>query len=159
MLKMKCAAALCAAAAALIGGAPASAAETNAPMTVQQMRQPIPLSINKVAQVVGQPDVYLYDCNPEDIYEKSHIKGSIHANKNDWTKLLPADKKNSFVILYCINRMCNVSFEAAVVAIDMGYENVYVMPDGIQGWVANGKPFEGTSWRKYEDGKQLPTLN
>ena len=102
-------------------------------MTVQQMRQPIPLSLNKVSKVLGQPDVYVYDCNPEDIYEKSHLKGSIHANKADWMNLLPKDKKNSFEILYCINRMCTVSFEAALEAIKAGYENVYVMPDGIQG--------------------------
>ena len=100
--------------------------------------------------VLGQPDVYVYDCNPEDIYEKSHLKGSIHANKADWMNLLPKDKKNSFVILYCINRMCTVSFEAALEAIKAGYENVYVMPDGIQGWVSNGYPFEGTSWKPYE---------
>ena len=133
-------------------GSPAYAADAadGSKMTVQQMRQPIPLSLNKVSKVLGQPDVYVYDCNPEDIYEKSHLKGSIHANKADWMNLLPKDKKNSFVILYCINRMCTVSFEAALEAIKAGYENVYVMPDGIQGWVSNGHPFEGTSWKPYE---------
>ena len=133
-------------------GSPAYAADAadGSKMTVQQMRQPIPLSLNKVSKVLGQPDVYVYDCNPEDIYEKSHLKGSIHANKADWMNLLPKDKKNSFVILYCINRMCTGSFEAALEAINAGYENVYVMPDGIQGWVSNGYPFEGTSWKPYE---------
>lgn len=133
-------------------GSPAYAADAadGSKMTVQQMRQPIPLSLNKVSKVLGQPDVYVYDCNPEDIYEKSHLKGSIHANKADWMNLLPKDKKNSFVILYCINRMCTVSFEAALEAINAGYENVYVMPDGIQGWVSNGYSFEGTSWKPYE---------
>ena len=120
------------------------------PLPRSARRQPIPLSLNKVSKVLGQPDVYVYDCNPEDIYEKSHLKGSIHANKADWMNLLPKDKKNSFVILYCINRMCTVSFEAALEAINAGYENVYVMPDGIQGWVSNGYPFEGTSWKPYE---------
>ena len=107
-------------------GSPAYAADAadGSKMTVQQMRQPIPLSLNKVSKVLGQPDVYVYDCNPEDIYEKSHLKGSIHANKADWMNLLPKDKKNSFVILYCINRMCTVSFEAALEAINAGYENV-----------------------------------
>lgn len=150
MLKNAFAALMCASA-LIVCAAPAAAAEAGQGMTVQQMRQPIPLSLNKVSQVVGQPDVFLYDCNPEDIYEKSHIKGSIHANQTDWTRLLPKDKKNSFVILYCINRMCNVSYEASLVAIDMGYENVYVMPDGIQGWVAGGYPFEGTSWKPFSD--------
>ena len=27
--------------------------------------------------------------------------------------------------------------------IELGYENVYLMPDGIQGWVQNGYEFEG----------------
>lgn len=78
-------------------------------MTVRQMRQPIPLSLNKVSKVLGQPDVYVYDCNPEDIYEKA-IWRSIHANKADWMNLFAERQKNSFVILYCINRMCTVSF-------------------------------------------------
>ena len=55
-------------------GSPAYAADAadGSKMTVQQMRQPIPLSLNKVSKVLGQPDVYVYDCNPEDIYEKIH---------------------------------------------------------------------------------------
>ena len=73
-------------------GSPAYAADAadGSKMTVQQMRQPIPLSLNKVSKVLGQE------------------------------------------------------------AINAGYENVYVMPDGIQGWVSNGYPFEGTSWKPYE---------
>ena len=97
------------------------------------MRQPIPLSLGRVAKVLGQPGVYLYDCNPEDIYSQSHIKGSIHANVENWWNLLPEDKENSYVILYCINRMCTVSYEAALVAIEKGYRNV-----------SNGYEFEGT---------------
>ena len=54
-------------------GSPAYAADAadGSKMTVQQMRQPIPLSLNKVSKVLGQPDVYVYDCNPEDIYERA----------------------------------------------------------------------------------------
>ena len=50
------------------------------PEQVKPMRQPIPLSLGRVAKVLGQPGVYLYDCNPEDIYSQSHIKGAIHTN-------------------------------------------------------------------------------
>ena len=125
--------------------APVEAAPQDATKAVQQVqRQPIPLSIGRVAKNIGKPGVYLFDCNPQDIYEKSHIKGSIHANVEGWMDLLPKDKKNSFLILYCINRMCNISYEASLQLIEMGYENVYLMPDGIQGWVSNGYEFEGT---------------
>lgn len=127
--------------------APASAApqEVAAQTAGQQqpVRQPIPLSIGRVAKNIGKPGVYIFDCNPPEIYEQSHIKGSIHANVEGWMDLLPKDKKNSFLILYCINRMCNISYEASLKLIEMGYENVYLMPDGIQGWVSNGYEFEG----------------
>ena len=89
--------------------------------------------------------------SPEDIYEQSHLKGAIKTNVEGWEKLLPKDKKNTFLIFYCINRLCNVSFEISQVAIEMGYENVYLMPDGIQGWVQHGYEFEGT-------GRQDPGL-
>ncbi len=145
---MKKLAALFAAGLLALGSCPVLAA-TQAPRgkTVQEMHQPIPLSLQRVNKVLGQEGVYVYDCNPEEIHSKSHLIGSIHANIEDWTKILPEDKKNSFLIFYCINRLCNVSFEASMVAIDMGYENVYVMPDGIQGWVQHGFEFEGTGRR------------
>ncbi len=153
MKRLSLAAALCAGLFAFAAPtAPVLAAEADAPKTVQQMRQPIPLSLSRVHKVMGQEGVYLFDCNPEEIYAQSHIKGSIHTNVENWWELLPKDKKNSFLIFYCINRLCNVSFEASLVAIEKGYENVYVMPDGIQGWVTNGYEFEGT-------GRTDPGLN
>lgn len=142
-MKTTCLAALCAAFLAAAGFSGSAAAAESAAPAVQQ-RQPIPLSLARVAKNIGKPGVYVFDCNPEEIYEKSHLKGSIHANVEGWEKLLPADKKNSFVILYCINRLCNVSYEASLRVIELGYENVYLMPDGIQGWVQNGYEFEGT---------------
>lgn len=117
-----------------------TASTTEAP----RLTQAIPLSVARVAKVLGQPGVYIYDCNPEDIYQQSHIKGAIHANVEGWQKLLPKDKENSFLIFYCINRLCNVSWETSLAVIQMGYKNVYVMPDGIHGWVQNGYEFEGT---------------
>ena len=83
--------------------------------------------------------------------DKEYLKGAIKTNVEGWEKLLPKDKKNTFLIFYCINRLCNVSFEISQVAIEMGYENVYLMPDGIQGWVQHGYEFEGT-------GRQDPGL-
>lgn len=32
--------------------------------------------------------------------------------------------------------------EAARAAVALGYKNVFVMPDGIQGWTKAGKPVE-----------------
>lgn len=149
-MKTKLLAPICAALAAF-AVVPAANVQAAEGQTVQQMRQAIPLSLSRVAKVIGQPGVYLFDCNPEDIYEQSHLKGAIKTNVEGWEKLFPKDKKNTFLIFYCINRLCNVSFEISQVAIEMGYENVYLMPDGIQGWVQHGYEFEGT-------GRQDPGL-
>lgn len=145
-IKTQCLAALLAAAFAL-GATPAALAAPSAAQEIEPQRQPIPLSLARVAKNIGKPGVYLFDCNPQEIYEQSHIKGAIHANVEGWMELLPKDKKNSYLILYCINRMCNISYEASLKLIEMGYENVYLMPDGIQGWVSNGYEFEGTGRR------------
>jgi rhodanese-related sulfurtransferase len=34
------------------------------------------------------------------------------------------------------------SHQAAGRAVEMGYKNVFVMPDGIDGWVKAGRPVE-----------------
>lgn len=115
------------------------------PEEIQPMKQAIPLSVYRVKRNMGADGVYLLDCNPQDMFEKSHIPGAINVNVVDWLKLLPKDKKNSYLIFYCVNRMCNVSQETAEAALKAGYYNVYNMPDGIQGWVQNGFEFEGTA--------------
>lgn len=140
----------CAAAIALLSpvvwAQPKDSPQQYAPLT-----QPIPLSTARVEKNIGAKDVYIFDCNPDEIWTKSHIPGSIRLHTGNWKELLPKDKKNSFLIFYCINRMCTVSYETAMQAIKMGYANVYNMPDGIQGWVRNGHEFEGS-------GRQDPAL-
>lgn len=150
MNKKSLLACLCACFAAFSVCSTTDAAAAEAPQNAQSaaaaqpMRGPIPLSLGRVAKVIGTPNVYILDCNPDDIYQKSHIKGSIHVDAEDWWKMLPEDKENSYLIFYCINRLCNVSWEASLYAIQLGYKHVFQMPDGIQGWVQNGYEFEGT---------------
>lgn len=122
---------------------PSLAAEPAA--ETQAMQQPLPLSVGRVADNMGKPGVYVFDCNPKDLYEKSHVPGATPINVADWQKLLPKDKKDTFLIFYCVNRMCNVSWEIASETLKLGYQNVYVMPDGIQSWIQHGMKYEGTS--------------
>lgn len=162
-MKKQLLAALCCAAAAFgfgaADGADAAESGTAAAAAPQAQRQPIPLSLSRVAKVRGVDGVYIFDCNPENIYDQSHIPGSIHINVEHWERLLPKDKKNSYLIFYCINRLCNVSWEASLYAISLGYENVYQMPDGIQGWVQNGYEFEGVGRRDPSLAKALENNN
>ena len=119
---------------------------------LQPMTQPLPLSVYRVKSNLGKPGLYLFDCNPEEIYKRSHVPGAIMTNVAHWKSLLPKDKKNAYLVFYCVNKLCNVSTEAAFEALRMGYYNVFIMPDGIQGWVGHGYEFEGT-------GRQDAALN
>lgn len=121
----------------------------------QPARQPLPLSTARVAKNLGAEGLYVYDCNPKDLYDMSHVPGAIHINVKEWQKLLPKDKKNSYIIFYCVNRLCNVSWEIAEATIKLGYENVYVMPDGIQGWIQNGMKYDGTGKSEMERRKAI----
>jgi rhodanese-related sulfurtransferase len=52
---------------------------------------------------------------------------------------LPADK-NSKLVFYCASDKCGASHQAAKRAIENGYTDVAVLPDGIAGWKSAGQP-------------------
>lgn len=52
---------------------------------------------------------------------------------------LPADK-SSKLVFYCANLKCGASHAAARRAMENGYTNVAVLPEGIAGWKQAGQP-------------------
>lgn len=52
---------------------------------------------------------------------------------------LPADK-NSKLVFYCASQKCTASHAAAKRALENGYTDVAVLPDGITGWKSAGQP-------------------
>lgn len=54
-------------------------------------------------------------------------------------KELPAEK-DSKLVFYCANQKCGASHAAAKRAMENGYTNVAVLPDGITGWKQAGQP-------------------
>ena len=52
---------------------------------------------------------------------------------------LPADK-SSKLVFYCANQKCGASHAAARRAMENGYTNVAVLPEGIAGWKQAGQP-------------------
>ncbi|MBL8919638.1 MAG: rhodanese-like domain-containing protein [Myxococcaceae bacterium] len=54
-------------------------------------------------------------------------------------KELPADKANKLVF-YCANESCGASKQAAKKALEAGYTDVAVLPEGIAGWKKAGQP-------------------
>jgi rhodanese-related sulfurtransferase len=55
--------------------------------------------------------------------------------------LLPKDKATP-TVFYCANERCSASHSAAKRAIEAGYTDVAVLPDGILGWIKAGKATE-----------------
>lgn len=54
---------------------------------------------------------------------------------------LPA-ARDSKLVFYCASTRCSASKVAAQRAVDLGYTDVSVLPEGIKGWVAAGQPTE-----------------
>ncbi|MDP1824004.1 MAG: rhodanese-like domain-containing protein [Archangium sp.] len=52
---------------------------------------------------------------------------------------LPADKASKLVF-YCANQKCGASHAAAKRAMENGYTDVAVLPEGIAGWKQAGQP-------------------
>ncbi len=60
-------------------------------------------------------------------------------NKYDVAKELPA-AKDSKLVFYCANTQCTASHAAAQRALEAGYTDVNVLPDGLMGWKKAGQP-------------------
>jgi rhodanese-related sulfurtransferase len=60
-------------------------------------------------------------------------------NQYDANKELPA-AKDSKLVFYCANTMCQSSHAAAERALEAGYVDVSVMSEGLAGWKKAGKP-------------------
>jgi len=97
----------------------------------------------EVRKLMGQPGVTLLDVNVPEVWQSQHLPGAVHVAGNDLSRYLPADKK-SLLVFYCANPQCSASAEAADHAVVLGYRRVYVMPEGIFGWVRLGYPTQGS---------------
>lgn len=102
----------------------------------------VPISISQAKDLLKEKNTFLFDANTKEARDQyGYIPNSIHINVDNWEKLLPADK-NANLIFYCLNRLCFDSSEAAMIAMQKGYKNSFVMLDGIEKWILNGEPIE-----------------
>ncbi|BEH11297.1 MULTISPECIES: rhodanese-like domain-containing protein [Geobacter] len=101
--------------------------------------QPIPVA--EVARLMKTPGVTVLDVNVQEIWEKHHIPGAVHIAGPDIARYLPVDKK-ALLIFYCAGPLCDASGIAANQSVMLGYRRVYVMRDGIFGWMKLGYPVE-----------------
>ncbi|HYA64879.1 MAG TPA: rhodanese-like domain-containing protein [Candidatus Sulfotelmatobacter sp.] len=99
------------------------------------------VSIDEVERFLGRPGVYIFDVNVPEIWAEHHLPGAIHVKDAKLRRYLPADK-HAILIFYCAEPRCTASEAAATEAVRLGYTRVYVMAEGIFGWINAGKPVE-----------------
>lgn len=102
------------------------------------------INMHQAEEMIGQKDVYFVDANPQSVYENAHIKDAIfldYTNAKNILVSLPQDK-NAKLVFYCMNRYSHISSMAAKEVLDAGYKNVYIMIDGIEGWILSGREIQ-----------------
>lgn len=88
----------------------------------------------QLASMLEKPEVYIYDCNEEDMYTEAHVPQAILTVYDAITpEKLPADHAATLVF-YCYSPECPAGATAARTALNLGYRTVYSMTAGITGW-------------------------
>lgn len=102
----------------------------------------VPISIKQAKDLMNEPNTYVFDANTKEVRDQyGYIPKSIFINVDNWENLLPKDK-NANLVFYCLNRLCFDSSEAAMIAMQKGYQNSFVMLDGIEKWIIDGEVIE-----------------
>ena len=82
-------------------------------------------------------------------YEDAHLPGAINIPHPEVDALAPKmlPDKSAEVVVYCSNRACQNSPQAARRLAALGYENVYDYEEGKQDWIEAGLPIESGAAR------------
>jgi len=78
-------------------------------------------------------------------YEDAHLPGAINIPHTEVDELAPKllPDRSAQIVVYCSNRPCQNSPQAARRLEALGYENVYDYEEGKQDWIEAGLPTEG----------------
>lgn len=102
------------------------------------------LTVSQLGHKLSEsPATVVCDANGEGIRESyGIIPGAVllsSSSSYDVALELPSEKDNPLVF-YCSSERCSAAPAAARRAKDAGYTDVYILPEGIKGWVKAGKP-------------------
>lgn len=104
---------------------------------------PKKVSIAQVAMWTKEKKATPIDANGQKTREtQGVIPGAVlltSSSQYDVTKELPA-QKDAKLVFYCANTKCSASEAAAKKAMQAGYTDVAVLPEGIAGWKQAGQP-------------------
>jgi len=104
------------------------------------------LNSSKVFSLVSNIDLIFIDARDQWEYSEKRISGAINipeysfGNNNTLVKSL--DKKMSYII-YCSSDDCNLSHKLAFRLNKLGFNNLIILSDGIEGWIKKNYPTDG----------------
>ena len=95
----------------------------------------------------GDAQIVVCDANSKGVREEyGTIPGAVLLSSYSFEASELPDDKAASLVFYCSSERCSAAPRAAERAQSAGFQQVYVMPEGIKGWVKAGKPvdeFEG----------------
>ena len=85
-------------------------------------------------------NVFIYDVNMDSLRTAEGVIPGAKAldGFNTYALTTLPKEKDSKLIFYCASEQCTASHDAAKRAMSAGYQNVFVMTDGIFGWKKAG---------------------
>ncbi len=116
-------------------------ASDNAPAVKADKPTIATVTPDQLDQAIAKGDCQAVDANGDGTRKQMGVvPGAVLLTSSMDYKLseLPSDKSKGLVF-YCANTSCGASHMAADRALEAGYVNVKVMPQGIAGWVSSGK--------------------
>jgi rhodanese-related sulfurtransferase len=102
---------------------------------------PKKVTVGELAKLTSTKQATVLDANNNDFRAKNGvIPGAILLTSSSEFALseLPA-KKDAKLVFYCASQKCGASHGAAEKALQAGYTDVAVLPDGLMGWKSAGQ--------------------
>ena len=93
------------------------------------------------ALIKAKTPVLIFDARPAKYDDGRRVPGALSltaaATAEEVAQLAP--DKSALVVTYCANTKCSASAALAKDLQSLGYTNIIEMPEGIEGWAADGR--------------------
>lgn len=108
---------------------------------------------DELRDAIAADAAIVVDALPASYYAQAHLPGALNLVADEVAEraaaLLP--DRDAAIVTYCSNASCGNSQDVASRLENLGYSNVRMYRDGIQGWVEAGLPTESGA-----DGARSP---
>lgn len=83
------------------------------------------------------------------LYQDAHIKNSINVPLADLKNFAEETPKDTYIVVYCAHRNCDMSARAWHILHEHGFENLFAYEGGMREWFEAGYPVEGPCREAY----------